>query len=929
MNFKFLVAAFFITFLSFAQKGTVTGIITDKDMNNEALAFATVMIKGTTNGINTDEQGKYTLSVAEGSHILVISFLGYESMEIPFTIKANETKTINQALGSKGVELQDVVIKVEQNREKETALLAEQKKAVEIKQSIGAQELSRKGVSDVEEGLTKITGITKVGSRGLFVRGLEDRYNNLLINNLAVPSNNPFKKIIPLDLIPTDVVSVIETFKTFNPNIYGDFAGATFNIVTSKPTNSITKLSIGAGITTNNNLRNFYTAKEIGTTKGFFGLTGNDRELPSEFHSKPNPPVTLNRQDAVNAFKTGFEIEKTKSPLNSSIGLLHAEKFNLKNSKISYLLSLNFDNSYTYRKGADRTLTPTDLIQYSNNFQSTQYNYKTNFSSIVGVNYAAERLNLSANVLYLKTSDNMIQDQYGYQNQQTDVTDYLIRTNQLDETQYLNGQLFGDYALTSNKNHNLKFGVSLAKTAYGQPDRNFYSGHAVSEDNVIVSYGGNNFLRQYLDIKNDMYNSAFLEYNLKFGNDHKLSIGYNGNTNATVSSYRFIQTIKNFTTGGSFSLNPFAADSQIEADLMNYEISFQEASNATWKAKLNENVNAGYANLFYKFSDKFEVNAGVRAEKYDRTTKYKEIGSFDDPYKKINKDKIYILPSVNSKYAINETMNLRFAASQTYTKPVIMESYPLQIVNPDNTTIQGNPYLVNSDNTNFDLKFEAFPTSKEMFAIGAFGKYIKNPIERSYLISSGANTQTYFNSDNAKLYGVEAEFILDLERLSKSLTDFSWGFNTSIMKTDVTVPEYVISPNGDKIKSIETHKDRELQGASKWLINSDLKYQFNLSSTWTNTISAVYSVFGKRIYSVGTNGVDHLYELPVSKLDFVLTSKLSKNIDLKLSADNVLNPNTRLELGKDNTTKTFNEDSFIMKDYKKGVGFSFSLGYTF
>jgi len=70
---------------------------------------------------------------------------------------------------------------------------------VEIKQSIGAQEMSRKGVSDVEEGLTKITGITKVGSRGLFVRGLEDRYNNLLINDLAVPSNNPFSKIIPLD----------------------------------------------------------------------------------------------------------------------------------------------------------------------------------------------------------------------------------------------------------------------------------------------------------------------------------------------------------------------------------------------------------------------------------------------------------------------------------------------------------------------------------------------------------------------------------------------------------------------------------------------------------------------------------------------------------------------------------------------------------
>lgn len=930
MKLNFLVTTLLFTVFAFAQKGTVTGSITDKDMNNEALPFATVMIKGTTNGVNTDEQGHYSLSVSEGNHVLLISFLGYESAEIHFTIKSGETKTINQALGAKGVELQDVVIKVDQNREKETALLVEQKKAVEIKQSIGAQELSRKGVSDVEEGLTKMTGISKVGSRGLFVRGLEDRYNNLLINNLAVPSNNPFKKIVPLDLIPTDVVSVIETYKTFNPNIYGDFAGATFNITTSKVNNSITKLSLGAGLVTNNSLRNFFITSDADNAKGFFGLTGNDRALPSEFHDTPNPPVTLNGQAAVDAFKTGFEIKKTKSPLNTSVGMLHAEKFNLKNSnKISYLISLNFDNSFQYRTGVDRTLNPGNLIQYSNNFTTTTYNYKTNFSSILGLNYSSERLNLSSNVLYLKTSDNVIQDQLGYQNAQQDVSNYLIRTNQLDETQYLNGQLFGDYALTSDKNHLVKMGVSLAKTAYNQPDRNSYTGNQLAEDNVLVSYGGNNFLRQYLEVKNDMFSSAFLEYNFKFGKEHKLSVGYNGNTNGTESSYRFIQTYKNADgTSPTFNLNPFTVNEQIETDLLNNKIYYQESSNATWKAKLDENTNAGYANLFYKFSEKFDVNTGFRAENYDRTTKYKEIGSFDQAYITVNKNKLYFLPSVNAKYALNENMNLRFAASQTYSKPVIMESYPLQIVNPDNTVFQGNPYLVNSDNTNIDLKFEMFPTSKEMFAVGVFGKNIKNPIERSYLASPGSTIVTFLNSENAKLYGLEAEFIFDLGRASSALKDLSWGFNTSLMHTKVTVPDVITGPNGNTLNSIETHKDRELQGASKWLINSDLKYQFDMSSTWTNTVSLVYSVFGKRIYSVGTAGLDHIYELPVSRLDLVLNSKLSKHFDLKLSADNLLNPQVKYELGTENVN-TFNEASYLMKSYKKGVGFSFNLGYTF
>jgi hypothetical protein len=250
---KIKLLFFFVSIAMYAQKGTISGTLTDKDMNNAPLQFANAALKDTNIGVTTDEKGKYSLKADAGKYILVLSFIGYESVEIPVTIIAGETLIINQALGSGSIKLEDVVIQKSVNREKETVLLLEQKKAIEIKQSIGAQELSRKGVSDVEEGLTKISGITKVGSRGLFVRGLEDRYNNLLINNLAVPSNNPFKKIIPLDLIPTDVVSLIETFKTFNPDIYGDFAGATFNVVTTtKPVKSITKISLSSGLTTNN-----------------------------------------------------------------------------------------------------------------------------------------------------------------------------------------------------------------------------------------------------------------------------------------------------------------------------------------------------------------------------------------------------------------------------------------------------------------------------------------------------------------------------------------------------------------------------------------------------------------------------------------------------------------------------------------------------
>ncbi|MES2545537.1 MAG: carboxypeptidase-like regulatory domain-containing protein [Bacteroidota bacterium] len=922
MKFRFLLITLFICSIALAQtKGTISGVLTDKDLNNAALPFANAVIKGTAFSTTTDENGKYSISLLPGNYTIVFSFLGYENIEIPFSLKENEKITINKALGSGSYQLTDVVVKSTSNREKETALLLDQKKAVEIKQSIGAQEMSRKGVSDVEEGLTKITGITKVGSRGIFVRGLEDRYNNLLVNDLAVPSNNPFKKIIPLDLFPTDIVGVIDVYKTFNPNIYGDFAGGTFNIVTSKGTSkSITKLNIGAGYTTDNNLADFNIDKSITDSKGFFGFAGNDRKLPSIFGNTPTN-MTLSSTESLKYLNKGFDVKNMKSPLNSSVGILHSEKFSLKNSaNFTYLLSLNFDNNYSVRKGVDRTVYGSaDEIIYNNNFNSSEYKYKTNTSALVGLNYKTDRFDLSSSTFYLKNTENSIKDQLGIQGQQVNNPNYLIRTNQLDQSDYLTTQLNGKYFLTSNKNQSIKAGLSYSKTSFDQPDRKFFGGTLQDNGEIITSYTGNNFLRQYLSIDGSYYISGLGEYNLKFGKKEKkdeLTFGFNGNSSETQSSYRFVVAVT--SSYPQFTTNLNNIDTRVNADLAAGNFNFKESSNAQYKVKLFEYTNAGFTNLLLHFGEKWEVNGGIRLEKNYKETKYRENGSFDQPFKKVKVDNIYVLPSVNLKYTMNNQTNFRLAAGKTYTRPVTMEAFPIEYINADGTATRGNNNLVNSDNYNLDLKYELFPTNKEILAIGLFGKKINNPIERTFIANAASGLITTFaNSKEATLYGAEIEFIFDFARINKSLTDFSLGFNTSLMQTSVK------SNN-----AFETHNNRELQGASKWLVNSDLKYQFNINKNWSNTVSLVYSVFGKRIFSVGTLPYDHVYELPVSKLDLVWASKLSQHFDLKFSADNILNPKVQFELG-DNSSSTFAETSRTLNDYKRGVGFSLNLGYTF
>ncbi|RZJ52595.1 MAG: TonB-dependent receptor [Flavobacterium sp.] len=936
-NLKFLLFTLFICTISIAQtKGTISGLLTDKESNNQPLPFANVLLKGTNISANTDIDGKYSLSVNPGNYTVIFSFVGYESVEKAVTVKAGETVTANQVLSSGGYTLQDVVVKSTASKEKETALLLEQKNAVVIKQSIGAQEMSRKGVSDVEEGLTKITGITKVDGRGLFVRGLEDRYNSLLLNDLAVPSNNPFKKIIPLDIFPTDIVSVIETYKTFNTNLYGDFAGATFNIITAPTGKSQTKINFGAGYTINNNLKKFLISRDATSTSDFFGFSGNERDLPAALNKTPGNQ-TFTTDQAANGFGSGYDVKSDVSPLNTSFGILHSEKFNIgKNDNVfQYLISLNYDNKYQIRNGVDRIFN-TAQGNYDNDLVTSQYKFTTNSSALVGLTYKTKRLSLTSNTTYLKSTENLIQDQLGYTNSNAAQTNGFIRMNQLQESTFFNTQLFGNYKITEDERHTIKSGVSYSTTQYELPDRKSFKGTKVNDDTASISYSGNSLTRQYLDFKGDQHISGLLEYSWKFGNEdlsksHKLTAGYSGYMNKMGSEFRFLvsQLLPGSSNSAVFPTN--TPDATFRNDILNNQFTYREGTNSTYKAMLQEFINAGYLDLAWKFSEKFEVNVGARLEQTHRETKYRESGSFEDPYLKIINDKTDILPSFNTKYILNDKSNLRFAASKTITRPVIMESYPLEFVNPDGTIERGNQFLINSDNYNFDLKYELFPTNKELISATIFTKMIDNPIERLFTNSAGSGGQiiTYGNSNKAVLYGAEFEFLFQLERISKSLSNFSIGANASLMDTKVTIEKtFENGVNNPETIAVDNNPSRKLQGASPWILNGDLRYDSEFSEKWKSSMTMVYNLYSKRIYAVGTNGLDNYYEMPFGKLDFIWQNKLSDKFDVKLSVDNILNPAYKIEMG-DKSRIDITESDLTVREYKKGVGFSMNISYTF
>ena len=186
--------------VSYAQEnGSIVGKLTDKDANNEPLAFANVLVKGTSKGTTSDFDGLYELpAVAPGTYTLVFSFLGYETLEIPnVVVEADKVTQVNAALGTGSVSLDEVVITTSTRKDSEVALLLEQKKSLVIQEAISAEALTLKGIDDAAGAVAQISGISKQqGSSNVYVRGLGDRYQTTTLNGLSLPSNDVNKKNI-------------------------------------------------------------------------------------------------------------------------------------------------------------------------------------------------------------------------------------------------------------------------------------------------------------------------------------------------------------------------------------------------------------------------------------------------------------------------------------------------------------------------------------------------------------------------------------------------------------------------------------------------------------------------------------------------------------------------------------------------------------
>ena len=927
------------------QTGSIVGKLTDKDYNDEPLPFANVIIKGTATGTTSDYDGLYNLENLEpGTYNIEYSFVGYETINITdINVEANKVTTVNVPMGSSAAALDEVVIKTTARRDSEVALLIEQKKAVSITQAIGAEDLAKKGVSDAEGAVTKVTGIKKqAGVKNVFVRGLGDRYNSTTLNELPLPSEDPEYKNISLDFFGSDIIQSVGINKTFSPSIYGDVAGANINVVT-KELNGKGELQFSISPEVN--------SRAIG--KEFLTLD-NAKYVGNIFDV--NVPIT---NLGAYTFDNDFKPDTQNSQINSSYALSGGKRFDIGDDRLSIFFVGSFDNKYEYRDGVSNRINSAG--GFSQKFSSTEYIYNVSKLGMGNIKYRfSEGDFVALNSMYIKSNSQSVGDFFGTKANLTENDEpgnpvrAFIRRQQENENNLFVNQLLGSFSLTEKLN--LEAGASYNTIRGYEPDRrtNTYV-IDVNEDVARAASGSALNNRFYSDLEEDDYaGKLYLNYKIKGATTTEDNEG----NSAIKIGYNYRQTDRLFR----YTQLNYIFDRPAEVDINNPDTSLfnQESLNQgiftlttnrgdgrdgqdplkPFSYTGDREIHAGLAEITYDFSESFTANIGVRYEKIRQEVQFDtNLASSDDPNTDPALiDENYILPSFNIKYNFSENSILRAAGSKTYTFPQFKEVAPFLYEDVTFNSF-GNPDLRPADNYNFDLKYEYYFTSGEIIALTGFYKRIENAINRIE-VNSAASELSYVNTGNADVTGIEFELKKDLFNFNSEDSSIEKTLSAGLNASYLYSKQELIDDPTDDLTVRFTNNEDELEGSSPFILGSDLTYNYK-KSDFRLTSSAVFNYTSSSIYSLGTGGDDanpgsgknNIELQSIATLDFINKISINENLGFKVNIKNILDPEYKLTQKVNNigvpNPQLANDEEITIDTYKRGINFSVGVTYQF
>jgi TonB-dependent receptor len=644
----------------------------------------------------------------------------------------------------------------------------------EVVSVLSSEDIARTGEGDIAGALQRVPGLSVVGNGLVYVRGLGDRYSLALLNGLALPSPEPLRRVVPLDIFPTSVVGSAVVQKSYSVNYPGEFGGGVINLTTTAAARD-PFLTIGASVSGDTETTGQLGYTYYGSRTDWLGFDNGDRSIDGTFGSayRSNQVIgeganfTRSEIQAITADLTNSRtsvLQRNRDiPANYALDLSGGTTLNLGGAELGVIAAAGFSNSWRTRDATQQT-QGGDLI--GTDFQVVRTDNRVVANGLLGLSAKVGSHNFRFTNLLIRDTLKIGRLAAGYDVQIGDPIPDGPAQQINQRTAWFERQLFNTQL--------------VAEFDFGDIDLDLRGGYANSQRNApyerSFNYVYSSAVRDYVNNLTTNPQSAGITFSeldenvYNVGGD--LSYTVPGTRNLTLSAGGAYLDTKRGSTRRDFSFRPASAlpggvteqrpDYLLsDFNVYTYNILLVETSGLAGTARYEGDlkVAAGYVQATGDIIDGVRLQGGVRYEKGEQSVTLVDL--FDqggiDQVPAIEKN--YVLPAATLTWTIRPDMQLRLHGSKTLARPQFRELAPQVYFDTESDRqFFGNPFLTDSTLTNAEARFEWYFAPQQRFSVAGFFKRINKPIEAIASFTGGAALITTFgNAPRARLYGVEVE----------------------------------------------------------------------------------------------------------------------------------------------------------------------------
>jgi hypothetical protein len=858
-----------------------------------------------------------------------------------------------------------------------TAVLQERQNQAFVADILGADQISRTGDSDAAGALRRVTGLTLVDGKFIYVRGLGERYSSTQLNGMGVPSPDPTRSVVPLDLFPADIIESLSVQKSFSPDMPAHFGGGNVNIRTKTiPNDFVFKLSGSLGSNTNNSDDGFFYS---GGGDDWSGRDDGTRALPALIYNNleqaqaddgiegsRNFPLTLeDRQQMINAMFWDIGPDSKSIDPDFGLGLTIGDVYDISNeSEIGFISTISYDNSWKLEEQFNgNTLgtvgceaLPSNRVSdgkcFAQSFEGSSTEQNVSWSGMFNVGYkynANHRIEIT-NILLHDMRDRVRVRDFVDSNETEFGERELSRVDMLfEERRMSSNQIKGIHNFPEFENTYFDWYLGTSRASRTQPGSldlvyqlNLDEGQFVSQQLQDVS--ATNVTREWQNLR-DISDSAGwnfgyplflkgLELEFKVGGDFFEKARTADNLSIAVP-HRAIADDATFGTrideifASENLLNPAFYNSQSGAGILESGVADGDKYAAGTK------IDAYYIMADAFINNTWRISGGVRYEDFRQISvpfaAHANTFSIEgEEIENIAFQEDDLFPSIALTYLMGEEMQFRFNISQTAIRPDLRDISTTFFIDPlTEFLVRGSPLLQSSKLDNFDFRWEWYKPDGNNLSVALFYKDIETPIELVELATVGGAAPNLLtaNGEEGELYGIEMEFLQDLRFINTKLSNFYMSGNLTLSDSEVTLgaidddeislfeAQVLDALDATSASNIVTNNQRRLVGHSEWVANLQLGWD---SDNGEHTATVVYNAFGPRIIVPGTRNNQDAEEDTFHSLDVIYTYFPNFESSIKLSVKNLLNQD-----------KKITQEGLDLLFEEEGISFSVSYSWEF